>query len=229
MSGAALRAVDVSRSYGSGPAEITACHEINLTVAAGELLAIRGVSGSGKSTLVHLLGGLDRPTSGQVFLDSAELSAMTERQLVYLRRNRIGYTFDSPGLIPVLSAAENVEAPLRLLYVWPRERAARVAELLERVGLSDRADLRPAELTPAQQQRVAIARALACDPDLLIADEPTAGLDHESGRAVMDLTHELVRQRAMTAVIATHDAGMMDRADRVLELRDGQTVSADAA
>lgn len=228
MSGAVIRTIDVSRVYGSGPTAVSACHEINLTVAAGELLTIRGSSGSGKSTLLHLLGALDRPTSGQVFLDSAELSSLSERQLVYLRRNRIGYLFDSPGLIPVLSAAENVEAPLRLLYVWPRERRAKVAELLDWVGLSEQADLRPTELSAGQQQRVAIARALACDPDLLIADEPTGRLDEQTGRAVMELIRDLARQRGLTAVVATHDPVLMDRADRVVELRDGHVVYATA-
>ena len=229
MSGAVIRTIDVSRVYGSGPTAVSACHEINLTVAAGELLTIRGSSGSGKSTLLHLLGALDRPTSGRVFLDSAELSSLSERQLVYLRRNRIGYLFDSPGLIPVLSAAENVEAPLRLLYVWPRERRAKVAELLDWVGLSEQADLRPAELSAGQQQRVAIARALACDPDLLIADEPTGRLDEQTGHAVMELIRGLARQRGLTAVVATHDPVLMDRADRVVELRDGRVVYATAA
>jgi putative ABC transport system ATP-binding protein len=229
VSGAAIRAIDVSRVYGSGAAAVRACHDVSLTAAAGELLAIRGSSGSGKSTLLNLLGGLDRPTSGQVLLDSAEMSAMSERQLVYLRRNRIGYVVDSAGLIPVLSATENVEAPLRLLYVWPRERQARVAELLETVGLAKHADRRPAELSAGEQQRVAIARALACDPDLLIADEPTGRLDLETGRTVMDLIANLVHQRGLTAVVATDDPVLMERADRVVELRDGQPVYATAA
>src|SRR5690606_34466775 len=118
VTGAALRAIEVSRVHGSGPSAVHGCRNVNLAVSAGELLAITGPSGAGKTTLLNLLGGLDRPTTGQVILDSADLAAMSERQLVYLRRNRIGYLFDSPGLIPILSAAENVEAPLRLLYVW---------------------------------------------------------------------------------------------------------------
>ncbi len=222
MTGAALRAIEVSRVHGSGPSAVHGCRNVNLAVSAGELLAITGPSGAGKTTLLNLLGGLDRPTTGQVILDSADLAAMSERQLVYLRRNRIGYLFDSPGLIPILSAAENVEAPLRLLYVWPRERRARVAELLDLVGMGDRGDSSPAELSPQQQQRVALARALACEPDLLIADEPVSRLDPPAGRSIMELICLLVRQRAITAVVATAETEPPDWADRVLELRDGR-------
>lgn len=222
MSGVALRAVEASRVYGSGPAEVHACHAVSLEVAPGELVAVTGPSGAGKTTLLNLLGGLDRPTSGEVLLDSTELSAMTERQLVYLRRNKIGYVFDSPGLVPVLSAAENVESPLRLLYVWPREREARVADLLELVGLVGDAARRPHELSAEQQQRAALARALACEPDLLIADEPTARLDTDASGTVIELLTGLVRRRGMTAVVATDHTALIDRADRVLELRDGR-------
>jgi putative ABC transport system ATP-binding protein len=229
MSDSMLRAVDVSRVYGSGPTAVHACREVSLAVSAGELLVIKGPSGSGKTTLLNILGALDRPTSGQVYLDSAELSEMSERQLVYLRRNRIGYVFQSFGLIPILSAAENVEVPLRLLKVWPREREARVADLLAMVGLQDHADQRPYELSGGQQQRVAIARALACEPNLLIADEPTGQLDLQTGQAVMDLIRDLVHERGMTAVVATHDPALIDRADRVLELRDGRISYATAA
>jgi putative ABC transport system ATP-binding protein len=229
MSDITLRAVGVSRTYGSGRTEVHACREVDLEVARGELLVIKGPSGSGKTTLLNLLGALDRPTSGQVYLDNAELSEMSERQLVYIRRNRIGYIFQSFGLIPILSAAENVEVPLRLLNAWPRERDSRVAALLALVGLQDHADQRPYELSGGQQQRVAIARALACEPDLLIADEPTGQLDLETGRAVMDLIRDLVHERGMTAVVATHDPVLMDRADRVLELRDGRLDYATAA
>lgn len=222
MADTTLRAVDVTRTYGSGRTEVHACRSVGLAVSAGELLVVKGPSGSGKTTLLNLLGGLDRPTSGRVFLDSAELSAMTENQLVYIRRRRIGYVFQSFGLIPILSAAENIEVPLRLLGTRPDVRTERVAELLEMVGLRGHAEQRPYELSGGQQQRVAIARALASDPDVLIADEPTGQLDLQTGRTVMDLIRDLVHERGMTAVVATHDPVLMDRADRVLELRDGR-------
>lgn len=229
MSDSVLRAVNVSRVYGSGRTAVHACREVSLAVSASELLAIKGPSGSGKTTLLNLLGAVDRPTSGYVYLDNAELSEMSERQLVYLRRNRIGYIFQSFGLIPILSVAENVEVPLRLVKVWPRERKARVAALLAMVGLHDCADQRPHELSGAQQQRAAFARALACEPDLLIADEPTGQLDLETGQAIMDLIRDLVHERGIAAVVATHDQALIDRADRVLELRDGRLGYATAA
>ncbi len=222
MADTTLRAVGVTRTYGSGRTEVHACRDVSLEVAAGELLVIKGPSGSGKTTLLNLLGGLDRPTSGQVFLDNADLSAMSEKQLVYIRRRRIGYVFQSFGLVPILSAGENVEVPLRLLGTRPGVRDERVAELLDMVGLSGHAAQRPYELSGGQQQRVAIARSLASEPDVLIADEPTGQLDLQTGRAVMDLIRDLVHERGMTAVVATHDPVLMDRADRVLELRDGQ-------
>ena len=222
MADTTLRAVDVTRTYGSGRTEVHACRAVGLEVAAGELLVIKGPSGSVKTTLLNLLGGLDRPTSGQVFLDNAELSAMTENQLVYIRRRRIGYVFQSFGLVPILSAAENIDVPLRLLGTRPGVRDERVAELLEMVGMRGHAEQRPYELSGGQQQRVAIARALATEPDILIADEPTGQLDLQTGRAVMDLIRDLVHQRGMTAVVATHDPVLMDVADRVLGLRDGR-------
>ena len=224
MADSTLRAVEVTRTYGSGLTEVHACRSVSLEVAAGELLVVKGPSGSGKTTLLNLVGGLDRPTSGQVFLDNAELSAMTENQLVYIRRRRIGYVFQSFGLVPILSAAENIEVPLRLLGTRPDVRGERVAELLAMVGLNGHAEQRPYELSGGQQQRVAIARALASEPDVLIADEPTGQLDLQTGRAVMDLIRDLVHERGMTAVVATHDPVLMDRADRVLELRDGRLV-----
>jgi putative ABC transport system ATP-binding protein len=217
-----LRAVEVSKVYGSGRTEVHACREVSLSVEPGELAVVKGPSGSGKTTLLNMLGALDQPSSGQVFLDGAEVSAMKESELIELRRHRIGYVFQSFGLIPILSAAENVEVPLRLAGTAPAERDARVAELLDMVGLGDHTAQRPYELSGGQQQRVAIARALACEPDVLIADEPTGQLDLQTGRVVMDLIRDLVHTRSMTAVVATHDPVLMDRADSVHELRDGQ-------
>ncbi|MFW6090228.1 MAG: ABC transporter ATP-binding protein [Actinomycetota bacterium] len=222
MADAVLRGADLWRAYGSGRTEVRACQGVSLQVGAGELLVVKGPSGSGKTTLLNLLGALDRPTSGQVFLDGAEISTWSERRLVDVRRHRIGYVFQSFGLIPILSAAENVEVPLRLARVTPRKRDARVRDLLAMVGLTEHAAQRPYELSGGQQQRVAIARALAAEPNVLIADEPTGQLDLETGKVVMDLIRGLVSERAMAAVVATHDTALIDRADRVLELRDGR-------
>jgi putative ABC transport system ATP-binding protein len=221
--------VDLWRQYGSGQATVDACRGVSLTVAPGELLVVKGPSGSGKTTLLNMLGALDSPTSGQVFLAGAKISAMSERQLVEVRRHRIGYVFQAFGLISILSAAENVEVPLRLLGLSPPIRDARVRELLELVGLAEHAEQRPYELSGGEQQRVAIARALACQPDVLIADEPSGQLDLETGRAIMDLIRDLAHERGMSAVVATHDVALIDRADRVLELRDGQIADATAA
>jgi putative ABC transport system ATP-binding protein len=221
--------VDLWRQYGSGQATVDACRGVSLTVAPGELLVVKGPSGSGKTTLLNMLGALDSPTSGQVFLAGAKISAMSERQLVEIRRHRIGYVFQAFGLISILSAAENVEVPLRLLGLSPPIRDARVRELLELVGLAEHAEQRPYELSGGEQQRVAIARALACQPDVLIADEPSGQLDLETGRAIMDLIRDLAHERGMSAVVATHDVALIDRADRVLELRDGQIADATAA
>lgn len=217
-----LRAVGVSRVFGSGTTAVHACTDIHLDVHSAELLVVQGPSGAGKTTLLNMLGGLDRPTSGQVFLGDLELSAMSEKQLVDIRRTEVGYVFQSFGLIPILSAAENVEIPLRLLDMDPRQRTERVRELLAVVGLEPHAEQRPYELSGGQQQRVGIARALAGDPRVLIADEPTAQLDTRTGAAVMSLVHDLVRDRGLTAVVATHDPALISLADRTLQLRDGR-------
>jgi putative ABC transport system ATP-binding protein len=217
-----LRAQGVSRVFGHGSTEVHACTDIDLQVHAGELLVVKGPSGAGKTTLLNLLGGLDRPTSGQVYLGDRELSAMSEKDLVDVRREEVGYVFQSFGLIPILSAAENVEIPLRLLAMDPDSRTERVRELLGLVGLEAHAEQRPYELSGGQQQRVGIARALAGNPRVLIADEPTAQLDTRTGAAVMTLVHELVRDRGLTAVVATHDPALISLADRALELRDGR-------
>ncbi|HEX5511113.1 MAG TPA: ABC transporter ATP-binding protein, partial [Actinomycetales bacterium] len=186
---------------------------------------VRGRSGSGKTTLLNLLGGLDTPDGGTVRLAGQDLSAMSENDRVEVRRHRIGYVFQSFGLLPILSAAENVGVPLRLVKSDPRVREQRVAELLDLVGLAAHAGQRPYELSGGQQQRVAIARALANEPDLLIADEPTGQLDSATGRSVMELIQRLVRERGVTAVVATHDPVLISLADRVVELSDGRILA----
>jgi putative ABC transport system ATP-binding protein len=216
-----LEAVDVVRDYPSGDTVIHALRGVNLAADAGELVAVRGRSGSGKTTFLNILGGLDHPTSGRVTIDGHEVSAMSEDELVEVRRRSVAFIFQSFGLVPILSAAENVEIPLRLVRADPRERDARVRELLELVGLGGRAKHRPHELSGGEQQRVAIARALANRPRILLADEPTGQLDSETGHVIMALLRDVVRLEGVTAVVATHDPVMLDVADRILELRDG--------
>jgi putative ABC transport system ATP-binding protein len=215
---------ELVRDYPSGDSVIHALRGIDLRVGRGQLLAVRGRSGSGKTTLLNLLGGLDRPTSGSVVVDGHEISSMDEAELVEVRRHTIAFVFQSFGLVPILTAAENVEIPLRLVRADPADRDRRVAELLEIVGLHDRARHRPHELSGGEQQRVAIARALANRPRLLLADEPTGQLDSETGHRIMLVIREVVRAEGITAIVATHDPLMMDVADRVVELRDGALI-----
>jgi len=217
-----IRAEAVNRTFGSGAAPVHACRDISLAVEPGELLVVRGPSGSGKTTLLNLLGGLDRPDSGQIWVGDQELTGMREAAITAVRRDRIGYVFQTFGLIPILSAAENVEIPLRIKGTEPAERERRVAEMLELVGLADHARQRPYELSGGQQQRVGVARALVSEPDILLADEPTGQLDSRTAAVMMDLIAQLVRSRQIAAVVSTHDPLLMDRADRVMQLHDGR-------
>jgi putative ABC transport system ATP-binding protein len=221
-SGPMVEAVEVVREFPSGDGVIHAVDHVDLAVGRGELLAVRGRSGSGKTTLLNLLGGLDRPTSGRVVIDGRDVSAMPESELVELHRRTVAFIFQTFGLVPILSAAENVEVPLRLVRADPTERDRRVADLLDLVGLGARARHRPYELSGGEQQRVAIARALANRPQILLADEPTGQLDSETGHAIMLLVRSIVRTEGVTAIVATHDPIMLDVADRVVELRDGR-------
>jgi putative ABC transport system ATP-binding protein len=220
--GPLIEAADVVRDYPSGDTVIHALRGVNLTADPGELVAVRGRSGSGKTTFLNILGGLDHPTSGRVVIDGHEVSAMSEDELVEVRRRSVAFIFQSFGLVPILSAAENVEIPLRLVKAEARGRDARVRDLLELVGLGGRAKHRPHELSGGEQQRVAIARALANRPRILLADEPTGQLDSETGHVIMMLLRDVVRTEGVTAVVATHDPVMLDVADRVVELRDGE-------
>ena len=228
IDGAVIRTFGVTRDYPSGEEVVHALRGIDITAQRGELVALRGRSGSGKTTLLNLIGGLDRPTSGRVLLANHEVSAMREDELVQIRRRTVAFIFQAFGLLPILSAAENVEVPLRLVRADPRARDARVNELLELVGLGPRAGHRPHELSGGEQQRVAIARALANRPKLLLADEPTGQLDSHTGHAIMGLLRTVVRTEGVTAVVATHDPALLDLADRVLVIQDGMlTESAD--
>ncbi|SDL39702.1 ABC transporter ATP-binding protein [Tessaracoccus oleiagri] len=220
-----LRAERVGRTFGSGEAAVHALVDVDLVVEPGALTVVYGPSGSGKTTLLNLLGGLDRPTAGRVVLDDGRvLSELPEQEVLAVRRERIGYVFQSFGLIPVLSAAENVEVPLRLRKVAPAERDRRVAEVLDQVGLGRHAGQRPYELSGGQQQRVGIARALVSAPDILIADEPTGQLDSETAETVMELLVDLTRDRGIAAIVSTHDPVFMALADRRVELLDGRVV-----
>jgi putative ABC transport system ATP-binding protein len=212
----------VSREFPSGDGVVRAVQDVSFTAARGEFIAVRGRSGAGKTTLLNLIGCLDRPTAGRIEVAGHDVTAADDKELRKLRSTTIGFVFQSFGLIPILSAAENVGVPMRVIRRPAAERDQRVAVLLELVGLGPQAAQRPYELSGGQQQRVAVARALANDPPLLIADEPTGQLDPDTSRSIMELSRAVVDVRGMTALIATHDIGLIDRADRVLTLRDGR-------
>ena len=216
----------VQRTYGSGPAAVHALRDVSFAVAPGELVALVGRSGSGKTTLLNVVGGLDRPDAGTVTVAGTDVTALDEDGLVRLRRDVVGYVFQTFGLVPVLTAAENVGVPLRLRGLPVADRERRVELLLQLVGLADSAQQRPPEMSGGQQQRVAIARALAGSPRLLIADEPTGQLDSETGLAVMALIRAVVEAEGMTALVSTHDPVMMGLADRVLHVDDGRLTGA---
>jgi putative ABC transport system ATP-binding protein len=219
----------LEREYEVGSGVVHALQGVSLRIDRGRLTVIHGRSGSGKTTLLNMIGGLDRPTRGQVWVDGAEVSAMGEEELVRMRREKIGFVFQAFGLVPILSAAENVEVPLLLQNTAADVPAERVAELLELVGLAGRSRHRPYELSGGEQQRVAIVRALANRPKLLIADEPTGQLDSANARTIMEVVRGLVRSEGVSAIVATHDPLLLDIADRVVELRDGRVVSSNGA
>jgi putative ABC transport system ATP-binding protein len=217
-----ISARSLSRTYGSGPGTVHALRDATFDVAAGEMVAVVGRSGSGKTTLLNLLGGLDRPDSGSALVDGRDVTSLDDAGLSELRRDTVSYVFQTFGLVPALTAAENVGVPLRLRRTPVVERERRVSLLLDLVGLRDHALQRPAELSGGQQQRVAIARALAGSPRVLIADEPTGQLDAETGLAVIALLRGIVESEGVTAIVATHDAVMVGLADRVLAIADGR-------
>jgi putative ABC transport system ATP-binding protein len=215
------------REFGAGAAKVVALHDVDLQVREGEFVAVAGPSGSGKTSLLNLIGAIDRPTSGRVCVGGHDLASLDENRLAEFRLRSVGLIFQQFNLIPVLTAAENVEMPLLFHAGLARkERMTRVTEQLERVGLADKAGRRPSELSGGEQQRVAIARALAGRPSIVLADEPTANLDHATGDAVIRLMHRLNRDHGTTFLYATHDSELIALADRVVRLRDGRLVEA---
>lgn len=211
----------LTRRYDVGRAVVAALSDVELTVRRGEFTALIGPSGSGKSTLLNLIGGLDRPSGGEVCVDGLSLGAATERQLERYRRERVGFIFQSFNLLPTFSAVENVESPMMLAEIPKRERRERAVNLLESVGLAKRILHKPNELSGGEKQRVAVARALANHPLLLLADEPTGNLDSKTGAAVLDLLCNLVKAQGLTLIMVTHDPEVAARADRIIHLRDG--------
>lgn len=211
----------LTRTYPIGKTSVPALAAVDLTVPIGEFTALVGPSGSGKSTLLNLIGGLDRPSSGEIRVNGLSLGSATEPELVRYRRERVGFIFQSFNLLPTLTAVENVETPMVLAEVPHGERRARATRLLESVGLGQRISHKPNELSGGERQRVAIARSLVNNPSLLLADEPTGNLDSKTGAAVLELLCELVHKNKLTLVMVTHDLEVASRADRIVHLRDG--------
>ena len=220
-----VTATNLARTFLIGSEEVHAVHDVNIEIVSGKLLAITGRSGSGKTTLLNLLAGLDTPTSGTVLFEGQDLSKLAEWELTELRRHRIGFVFQSFGLLPLLSAFENVELPLRIAK-WDRDERYRRTELcIDQVGLSARARHRPYELSGGELQRLAIARALVHEPSLILADEPTGELDLATGQAIYELLKDISTQENVGIVVATHDVVMAEIADEIKEISDGTFLS----
>ena len=217
-----IRAIDVSRYYGEGEAVTKALDGITLDVFRGEYLSIMGPSGSGKSTLFNMIGGIDSPTAGMVFIDEIDVAQLDSYELAWMRCHKIGYIFQTYNILPVLTALENVTLPMIFAGLTPDDARDKAAMILEKVGLGDRVFHRPFELSGGQQQRVAVARAFANDPVIVLADEPTANLDVNTGREMIELLVHLKETEGVTVISATHDMKMLDVSDRILWIRDGK-------
>jgi putative ABC transport system ATP-binding protein len=220
--GTVVQARDVVRRYGEGETAVDALRGVSLTVHAGELVAVMGPSGSGKSTLMHILAGLDKPTSGTVTIAGQEITQLFDRQLTLLRRQHIGFVFQFFNLLPMLTAEENVVLPLSIAGVEPEKQW--IDDLLERIGIADRRTHRPSELSGGQQQRVALARSLVTRPTILFADEPTGNLDSKTSGEILELLRDSVNAYGQTMVMVTHEPRAAAIADRVLFLADGLIV-----
>jgi putative ABC transport system ATP-binding protein len=217
-----IESKNISRRFGSGDTEVIALDNVSMEIEEGEFTAIIGPSGSGKTTLLQLIGGLDNPDSGSITLSGSNIAEMSGNQLSDFRRDHIGFIFQAYNLIPVLSAEENIEYIMLLQGIASSERKKRVQEMLSIVGLDGLAERRPAQLSGGQQQRVAVARAMASNPDIILADEPTANLDSKTGVALLEVMRELNRAHNVTFVFSTHDEKIMDRATRLIHLSDGK-------
>lgn len=221
---ALIQTENLTKIYGKGEAAVVALDHVNIAVEKGEFLAVMGPSGCGKSTLLHLVGGLDRPTEGRVFLDGRDLTSLRDDDLAALRRRRIGFVFQFYNLIPVLTALENAALPLLLDGVKPAEAYRRAAGWLTRLGMGDRLHHRPDQLSGGQQQRVAIARALVAEPDLILADEPTGNLDSRAGDEIAALLRRISSEWGRTILLVTHDPRIAAHADRILFMKDGRII-----
>jgi putative ABC transport system ATP-binding protein len=219
-----VRINGVKKIYRMGKVEVPALQGIDLNIESGEFVSIMGPSGCGKSTLMHIVGCLDRPTSGVVHLDEVDIGELDDNQLANIRNRKVGFVFQTFNLLPKLNAVENIELPLVYAGVKPEQRSMRSTELLKLVGLSDRAHHRPAELSGGQSQRVAIARALTNNPAIILADEPTGNLDSKSGAEIIRLFTELNRAGS-TIILVTHDAGIANHSKRIIQLKDGLVVA----
>jgi putative ABC transport system ATP-binding protein len=217
-----VRTTDLVKQYGEGEAAVRALNGVSCEIFEGEYLSIMGPSGSGKSTLFNMIGGLDKPTEGSVYVNSVDIAQLTPRELAFLRCHTIGYIFQTFNLITVRTALENVTLPMLFAGTQPDEADVRGMELLRLVGLEHRYHHRPTELSGGQQQRVAIARALANGPAIVLADEPTGNLDLKTGQEIIDLLRSLNSERGVTIISATHDHKMLDVSDRIFHIRDGQ-------
>lgn len=216
-----VETINLGREYQLGSELVVAVRDVSMEVHPGQFIAVVGRSGSGKTTLLNLMAGLDKATSGSVLLEGQDLADMGEKELTKIRRHKIGFVFQSFGLLPLLSAFENVELPLRISGVRAGEREQRARDALEMVGLTRRSKHRPYELSGGEQQRVAIARAMVTRPPLLLADEPTGELDSTNARSIFGLFIEMVREQGISVVAATHDSTLLAMADEVKEMRDG--------
>ena len=216
---------ELVRTYQTGDMEVRALRNIDLSIGEGEFVAIAGPSGSGKTTLLNLIGCIDEPDAGTVTIDGITVHEQKPKERAVFRRNNLGFVFQSFNLIPVLTAEENIALSLELLNLPSEERKERVRKIIEEVGLTGMEDRRPSRLSGGQQQRVAVARALIKEPKLILADEPTANLDSETGGAILNLMHALNRKHNTTFIFSTHDPAVMEKADRLISLHDGAVVS----
>jgi putative ABC transport system ATP-binding protein len=216
--------VAVSRTYGTGTTAVRALADVSLSIDPGRLTALKGRSGSGKTTLLNILGGLDRPTAGQVFFGDTELSALPDAAMTRIRLEKIGFVFQSFGLMPLFTALENVELPMRMAGVPHKERRERAERWLEYVGLKERMQHRPYELSGGEQQRTALARALAMQPALILADEPTGELDTRTAAHMLELLRQVTRETGVAICLTTHDPAIMEMVDLVYGLADGRLV-----